>query len=168
MHLLKTVSRFGGFNLIILFSAWVDQSSTKSVFFLTKYAMMKIGRYLITTGVHDCLQTLTSFSLTCAKLLVRVVGRSSFDLVKSGHLYVPGLFPPSVKSFTHGRICNAIFGRCRYSDFFYNLTVKYCPDILTFLQFSGWNLAYMWSDSRLNWVREFSFISFVLIAFCQP
>ena len=42
------------------------------------------------------LQTLTSFSLTRAKLLVRVVGRSSFDLVKS---------------FTHGRIIsNTIFG----------------------------------------------------------
>ena len=41
--------------------------------------MMKIGRYLITTGVHDCLQILTSFPLTRSKLLVRVVGRSSFD-----------------------------------------------------------------------------------------
>ena len=49
-----------------------------------------------------CLQTLTSFSLTRAKSLVRVVGRSSFELVKS---------------FTHGRISNPIFDRCRYSDF---------------------------------------------------
>ena len=52
-----------------------------------------------------CLQMLTSFSLTRAKLLVRVDGRSSFDLDMLD------------KSFTHGRISNAIFGRCRYSDF---------------------------------------------------
>ena len=69
-----------------------------------------------------CLQTLTSFSLTRAKSLVRVVGRSSFELVKS---------------FTHRRISNPIFDRCRYSDFLETLTVKHYPDILTFLQVSG-------------------------------
>ena len=43
-----------------------------------------------------CLQTLMSFSPARAKLLVCVVGRGSVDLVKS---------------FTQGRISNAIFGR---------------------------------------------------------
>ena len=95
---------------------------------------------------------LTSFSLTHAKLLVRVVGRSSFDLVKS---------------FTHGRLCNAIFGRCWFSDFLKTLTVKHDPGILTFLQVSGWNFSIYVKQQSFE-VREFSVISFVLIAFCQP
>ena len=56
----------------------------------------------ITNREDICLQTLTSFSLTRAKSLMHVVGKSSFDLVKS---------------FTHGRISNPVFDRCRYSDF---------------------------------------------------
>ena len=110
----------------------------------------KTHRFIAKISVYK--PTLTSFSLTHAKLLVRVVGRSSFDLVKS---------------FTHGRLCNAIFGRCWFSDFLKTLTVKHYPGILTFLQVSGRNFSIYVKQQSFE-VREFSVISFVLIAFCQP
>ena len=42
-----------------------------------------LAGFVFTYSQDICLQTLTSFSLTRAKSLMRVVGKSSFDLVKS-------------------------------------------------------------------------------------
>ena len=81
-----------------------------------------------------------------SKSLVRVVGKRAFE---------------PVKSFAHRRISNTIFGRCRYSNFLQTLTVQHFDNILTFLLVSEWNLAYMWSDSRLKYALTQSFLLFL-------
>ena len=85
-----------------------------------------------------------------SKSLVRVVGRGAFE---------------PVKSFAHRRNFQHDFRQV--SNFLQTLTMKHFHNILTFFLVSEWNLAYMWSDSRLKYALN-SVISFAFVAFCQP
>ena len=79
--------------------------------------------------------------LTRAKSLVRVIGWQK--LFRARQI-----------------LTQMIFGSCRCSGFLSTLTAKHYPDILTFFEVSGWNLAYMWSDKRLNRLQSSRFRTF--------